>query len=172
MIPYPIFMDYLLRLQQVCELADRGLGVQKIAPFKWTVELDWIRQNRGAICSAFLALPEPKLRTISSLKQIGFDEKKLSPLSPSVKLVIPFLILHSFYFPDRQMNSLSVFLENQRNKRPQLAPKFFDQVKIVFHDTLQSLGLMSGTLFRTGAKALLHRGLDNSNIRDLPSSTE
>lgn len=58
-LPYPIFMDYLFRLANLCEQADKGRswnGTQGNNPvFRWTLELDLIRTKRREIREAFMS---------------------------------------------------------------------------------------------------------------------
>lgn len=57
LLPYPQFMDYLHRLEKICESAEQRSEDDEMEgnlPFQWTLELEWIRQNRREIREAFM----------------------------------------------------------------------------------------------------------------------
>lgn len=159
LMPYPQFMDYLLRLEKLCEAADATLEekIQDNLPFKWTLELDFIRQNRREIREAFIATES---KSATSLSRLGFSAKRLRTSSPNVNLVIPFLILHPGYFPDRQLRLVRLVLFPRRSKKGEYpGAGFFDQIKAILQMTEAQLQPGSRPLFREGAKRLLEFGL-------------
>lgn len=159
-MPYPQFMDYLLRLERACEHADKGLKEnEENLPFKWTLELDWIRQNRRGIRDAFIKLQETEDTSTNNLTKIGFSAKRLTPSSQNITQVIPFLLLHAGYFPDRQLKLLKAFFPLRKHKARYPGSGFFDQVKTILPAAEAQLRPGSRQLFREGAKRLLEFGL-------------
>lgn len=166
---YPQWMDYLLRLEKMCETADEASKRKEdedsedeaeTLPFKWTLELDWIRQNRRVIREAFMALLKKEQKSINKLEQLDFYVKRLTPASQNITQVIPFLIMHAAYFPDRrQPKLLHAFFPSQPKDTAYSGAAFFDEVKSIFHATQDQLRPESRQLFRKGAKRLLKFGL-------------
>lgn len=115
-MPYPKFIDYLLRLERTCLEADGAVGSAKPKvkgaalyyytygynePFRWTVDHEWVLQHRREICTKFLSLGERERRKIISVEQLYPQS-----LSTSRSLagrnrfegVLQFLVLRAGYF--------------------------------------------------------------------------
>lgn len=174
-LPFPKFMDYLLRLEKACVAADRGLRYDGNLPFRWTLAMDWIRQNRREIREAFMKNEERDRRFISTLSQLGFDDQSLSPSSQNINLVVPFLAVQAGYFTGRHEQLLDAFFPSQDSERmPFLGLGFFVQVKNIFESTLGDLDGSGQRMFQVGAKRLLEFGLTRleeavvDNVRSAP----
>lgn len=176
LLPYSQFMDYLLRLEKMCKGADQqrpkiGDADESNPPFKWTLELDWIRQNRREIREAFMKHPKDEQKTITSLEQLGFDVK-ISPSSANIDLVIPFLILHTAHFTEAHLDLLDAYFPSRHTKGVAFrGANLFEQVRMILAQTQRQLQPASRALFREGAERLLRHGLDRiqeaiANIED------
>lgn len=104
-LPYPLFMDYLLRLESLCEESDKGRKwhvSQYCNPvFRWTWELDLVRTKRREIREAFLAQPTPARRVWSSSHTIHEYHCKFLSLSvTNIRALVPFLMLYCSYKSD------------------------------------------------------------------------
>lgn len=104
-LPYPLFMDYLLRLERLCEESDRGQKWRMTRffnpVFRWTWELDLIRTKRREIREAFLAQQTLSRRIWSSTDTIHEYHCKYLSLSPAnIRALVPFLILSCGYDND------------------------------------------------------------------------
>lgn len=159
-VPMPQYMDYLLRLEQACVLADRGRKLDDNLPVRWTLELDWITQNRRLIREAFLENTDKDQKSISNPDQLGFVDRSLAPSSQNIMLVVPFLVLHAAYFPDRQMEIVKRFFPRETYTEPFPGLDLFVRVSKIFESTREQLGPGSEELFEAGAKRLLMTGLD------------
>lgn len=180
LVPYPQFMDYLLRLEKVCEAADQSLEDEEVEgnlPFKWTLEMDWIRQNRREIREAFMAHSKTDQKKITRLDQLGFSVN-LSPTSPNIKMVTPFLILHAAHFPEGHLDLLDAYFPRRHTKDAAFrGVEIFEQVKKIFAPTQHALQPGSRTLFREGTQRLLNFGLGRleralADIQDQEEDTQ
>lgn len=121
-MPYPKFMDYLLRLERTCLEADGAVGSAKPKvkgaalyhytygynePFRWTVDHEWVLQHRREIRTKFLSLGERERRKIISVEQLYPQSLSTSrSLTGRIRFegVLQFLVLRAGYFefPDKE----------------------------------------------------------------------
>lgn len=111
-LPYPLFMDYLLRLESLCEQSDnsQACSVSRYTNpvFRWTIELDLLRTRRREIRDKFLAQPPTTTRVWSTEDMIHrYHCKFLSVghnLGSNIQTLLPFLVLSYGYNVDHGSN--------------------------------------------------------------------
>lgn len=117
-LPYPLFMDYLLRLESLCEQSDNSQAFSASRytnpVFRWTCELDLLRTKRREIRDEFLAqTPTTTTRMRSTEDMIHlYDGKFLSVgynLEANIQTLLPFLVLSCGYNGDHGPNSILPF---------------------------------------------------------------
>lgn len=113
-LPYPLFMDYLLRLESLCEEADKGRRwrlMPTVNPvFHWTWELDLIRTKRRKIREMFFA----HIASTNGVWSTGdtiheYHSKLLSLKLPNIRALVPFLILYCGYKSENEANLVLPF---------------------------------------------------------------
>lgn len=113
-LPYPLFMDYLLRLEILCEESDKDRK-WRMSPcynpvFRWTWELDLVRTKRREIREAFLSQQTPARRIWSSADTMHeYHCKYLSLSHTNIRALVPFLMLCCGYKSDIVPNSTLPF---------------------------------------------------------------
>lgn len=113
-LPYPIFMDYLFRLESLCEQADKGRswnGTQGNNPiFRWTLELDLIRTKRREIRGAFICQSKAMRGIWSTADTMHEYHCKFLTMSvENILALVPFLILYHGYKFDHESNLVLPF---------------------------------------------------------------
>lgn len=105
-LPYPLFMDYLLRLESLCVRADKG-RLWRVTPgninpvFRWTLELDLVRTKRGEIRGAFLSHNNPMTGVWSAVDTLHeYHCRFLTGSNQNIVALVPFLILNYGYKDD------------------------------------------------------------------------
>lgn len=161
-------MDYLHRLGKICESAEQRSEDDEMEgnlPFQWTLDLDWIRQNRRENREAFMERSKIEQKTITSLDQLGFAVK-LSPsssnITPNINLITLFLILRTIPRKKALGFARRVFPIHACHHKEGAAfggKDIFNQVRKIFAPTQQQLQPRSKALFREGAERLLIFGL-------------
>lgn len=158
-VSVPRWLDYVLRLEQACVLADEGEKLDDNLPVRWTSELDWAFQNRRLIREVFFKRAEQDQQSLIRLSQLGFDDQNLSPSSQNMNLVLPFLILHAAYFKNRQLDLVNKCFPSGNFGLSYPGLDLFDQVNKIFDTTQRQLNPASRKLFKLGAKRLMRIGL-------------
>jgi len=107
-------MDYLLRLESLCEQADKGRSwnaTQGNNPsFRWTLELDLVRTKRRKIRGAFMSQENPRTGVWSTADILHeYHCKFLTRPTENVLALIPFLILNYGYKDDHESNLILPF---------------------------------------------------------------
>ncbi|KAJ0118997.1 hypothetical protein J7T55_013232 [Diaporthe amygdali] len=150
-MPYPKFMDYLLRLERLCEQADKGrtwqVGKAKIPAPRWTAELDLVMTRRNEIRGAFLSTGG---RDDPSLK-LPCHRQFLSLSCPNVEALVPFLILHYGYRRDHDTMLDFPFHCWQVGSAYRLIMRIKEMLKTM----IPELGQDSQAVFVRGARTLL-----------------
>lgn len=101
-LPHPKFMDYLLGLELTCLEADGPSTFGQNMPCQWTLEHEWVLQNRREIRTKFFSFSPQERQGISSLQQL-FSAPGEWQLLQTVRFdgILPFAILHAGYFSRR-----------------------------------------------------------------------
>lgn len=111
-LPYPLFMDYLLRLESLCEQSDnsQACSVSRYTNpvFRWTCELDLLRTKRREIRDEFLAQPPTTARIWSTEDMIHRYHCRLLSvvhnIESNIQTLLPFLVLSYGYKGDHEPN--------------------------------------------------------------------
>ncbi|POS73928.1 hypothetical protein DHEL01_v207674 [Diaporthe helianthi] len=104
-LPYPLFMDYMLRLESLCDQADKGrLGgvIPGSHPiFRWTMELDLVRTKRAEIRGAFMSQNNQMTGVWSTVDTLHeYHCRFLTGSNQNFVALVPFLILSYGYKDD------------------------------------------------------------------------
>ncbi|KAL2291941.1 hypothetical protein FJTKL_10643 [Diaporthe vaccinii] len=114
-LPYPLFLDYLLRLESLCEKSDNSQewSVSRYTNpvFRWTYELDLLRTKRREIRDEFLAQPPTTTDVWSTEDMIHHYHWKFIcfNFTDNIESIIPFLVLSYGYNGDHRPNSTLPF---------------------------------------------------------------
>ncbi|KAL1875431.1 monooxygenase [Diaporthe australafricana] len=113
-LPYPMFMDYLIRLESLCEVSDKtqtcNVSHGSNTPFRWTWELDLVRTKRREIRTAFLARPAPDTDRWSIANTIQEYRRQYLSLSMSnIRALAPFLLVYFGYKGDHESDLVLPF---------------------------------------------------------------
>lgn len=114
-LPYPLFVDYLLRLESLCEQADKcrswnGTYVIDNPVLRWPLELDLVRTKRREIRGAFMSQNTPKSGIWSTADILHEYHCKFLPMSvENILALVPFLILYYGYKDDHEYNFTLLF---------------------------------------------------------------
>ncbi|KAG8168800.1 hypothetical protein KVR01_001549 [Diaporthe batatas] len=104
-LPYPLFMDYLLRLGSLCDRADKG-RLWRVTPgnnpiLRWTLELDLVRTKRGEIRGAFISHNDQMAGVWSATDTLHeYHGRFLTGSHQNIVALVPFLILNYGYKDD------------------------------------------------------------------------
>ncbi|KAI3399625.1 hypothetical protein diail_6266 [Diaporthe ilicicola] len=153
-LPYPKFMDYLLRLESVCEQSDKVRTWSRSRyhnpVFRWTWELDLIRTKRREIRGAFLARPKPANGIWNTADTIHEYHYRFLSLAGNVGSIMFFLILYYGYRGDHESNLQLPFQV--------CSAGFFDELTIGLAQDIKNLSAQlerdSQGVFRRGFKRL------------------
>lgn len=155
-LPYPLFMDYLFRLEILCEQADEGRswnGTQGNNPiFCWTLELDLIRTKRREIRGAFMSHNQARTGIWTTADAMHeYHCQFLTMSAENVRSLVPFLILYHGYKYDHESKPTLPFQgwEDSLNKI------IFQSVIDSYHTLPDILGQESSDLLSRGTKTLL-----------------
>lgn len=158
-LPYPLFMDYLLRLESLCEQSDnsQAWSVSRYTNpvFRWTHELDLLRTNRREIRNEFLAQPPTTTRTWSMgdmihryhCKFLSFGHNNGS----NIQTLLPFLVLSYGYNVDHGSDSTLPFQGWTRN----LGTNLHNSLLATAQDLDSQLGPGSSDVIVRGRSTLL-----------------
>lgn len=103
-LPYPLFMDYLLRLESLCDQADKSQAwnVSRYTNpvFRWTCELDLVRTHRREIRDEFLAHSTQNTGIWSTTDMIHHFHGKFLDVRSNIRALLPFLVVSYGYNDD------------------------------------------------------------------------
>lgn len=176
-LPHPKFMDYLLRLELTCLEADSRTTYPQNLPFRWTVDHEWILQNRRGIRAKFFSFDPQEHQGISSLRQLFHAPGDWLGLHTTrFEGVLPFVILHAGYFPLRIQKSAGLPLVTEQLQDPPanltyIDPEFLVTMGLFLKDYWQKLrNPKSRSIFVFRAKLLVK--LCRDGIQDAMAQIE
>lgn len=156
-LPYPLFMDYLLRLESLCDRADKG-RLWRVTPvnnpiFRWTLELDLVRTKRGEIRGAFLSPQNPMTGIWSAVDTLHeYHCRFLTGSNQNIVALVPFLILNYGYRDDHDSDLVLPF-EGWEEGFGQIIGKTIIDSTRTLSDTL---GSESNDVISRGSHKLFH----------------
>lgn len=111
-LPYPLFMDYLLRLESICEQADKSqawsVSSYTNPVFRWTCELDLVRTKRREIRDEFQTDPTWNTGVWSTTDMIYRCQWEHLNVQGNIWALLPFLVL-SYGYKNHEHNSILPF---------------------------------------------------------------
>lgn len=173
-LPYPKFMDYLLRLERTCREVDGKLKAsmnrrdhRQNLPFCWTLDQEWVLQHRREIRTQFSSFNDQTRRGITSLQQLyrAPTEAWQALWMKQYEGVLPFLILCAGYFESPAARALPdlprTTLRLDRDPAATLtyfSPAYLRTTSTVFYDCWRGLGCeKSRATLLSGARYLLEQ---------------
>lgn len=160
-LPYPVFVDYLLRLESFCEQADRSRPLNEThgnnPAFRWTLELDLVNTRRRGIREAFMSLYKTMTGiwcTSDILHEL--HGKFLTMSSCNIQALVPFLILYYGYRDGHGANQILPFQGWKCGFGQIIGKSIIDSCGVLPHTLQQE----SHDVLRRGSEKLCYLFLD------------
>lgn len=101
-LPYPMFMDYLYRLESLCKEGDRHRQFHDTSHnnlvFRWTLELDLVMKKRRKIREAFMSQPTTMTGVWSTADILHKYHTEFLTLCPdNIQALASFMVLYYSY---------------------------------------------------------------------------